>query len=309
MKKIYFMIKLLTFGFILPLIYISCSSKADEVPSGNSSGAFVQVSNPVRTNLTQFSNLNATTVFIKKETVRSTIQGFIKKSMVSIGDFVKPGKELFVIKTRESSATDSGGVMIGKNLFTGEVIIHSHSSGVVTGLMYNEGDYVAESEQLALISVPSSLRLHLDVPFQFVSKINHKTRYSVILPDGKTVYANIENIVPIVDRATQTQKLILYFVNNVSLPESLNVNVLFPVNQVNDALAAPKSAVMSNETMDMFWVMKLINDSTAVRYEIKKGIETDSLLELKNSGLNITDEIVVTGAYGLPDSARVRVVK
>ncbi|MBZ0201000.1 MAG: HlyD family efflux transporter periplasmic adaptor subunit [Ignavibacteriaceae bacterium] len=309
MKRYFNWIKLFTIGLILPLFFSMCSGNIDELPAGSAPGALVKVASPVRTNLTQYSILNATTVFIKKETVRSTIPGFIKKGFVNIGDFVNPGKDLFVIKTRESSASDSSGIMIGEKLYTGEVLIQAHSSGVVTEVLYNEGDYVIESERLALISVPSSLRLYLDVPYQLVSKINRQTRYAVILPDGKTVYAIVENIVPVIDQVTQTQKYILKFVSNITLPESLNVNLLFPVNRVSNAFAVPKSSVMSHETMDSFWVMKLLNDTISVKCKIQKGIETDSLIEVVNSSLNISDRIIVSGAYGLPDTAKITMVK
>jgi hypothetical protein len=67
----------------------------------------------------------------------------------------------------------------------------------------------------------------------------------------------------------------------------------------------PKSAVMSNETQDRFWIMKLIDDSTAVRFDIRKGIENDSLVQIVRPRLDPNDRIVSEGAYGLPDTARV----
>ncbi len=62
---------------------------------------------------------------------------------------------------------------------------------------------------------------------------------------------------------------------------------------------------MSNETLDKFWIMKLIDDTTAVRNDITKGIENDNFVQVLKPELNMTDRIISDGAYGLPDTAKV----
>jgi hypothetical protein len=59
----------------------------------------------------------------------------------------------------------------------------------------------------------------------------------------------------------------------------------------------------------MFWIMKLINDSTAVRENIHKGIETDSLVQILSPRLNKSDRVISSGAYGLPDTSKIEIVK
>jgi multidrug efflux pump subunit AcrA (membrane-fusion protein) len=143
------------------------------------------------------------------------------------------------------------------------------------------------------------------VPYQYVSKINHRSVCTVLLPNGKSVKANIEKVLPSVDPASQTQTFILKLDKGDILPENLNVNVKIPLSYIKGTLTLPKSAVMSNETLEKFWVMKLINDSTAVRIDIQKGIENDSLIQILDPQLNLNDQIIVDGAYGLPDTASV----
>ena len=55
--------------------------------------------------------------------------------------------------------------------------------------------------------------------------------------------------------------------------------------------------------------MKLINDTTALRVDIQKGVENDSLVQILSPKLSTEDRIVKTGAYGLPDTAKVEIVK
>ncbi len=70
-----------------------------------------------------------------------------------------------------------------------------------------------------------------------------------------------------------------------------------------------KKAVLSDETLNTFWVMKLINDSTAVKVPIQKGIETNDNVEILSPKFSVQDKILLSGNYGLPDTALVIVQK
>jgi hypothetical protein len=71
------------------------------------------------------------------------------------------------------------------------------------------------------------------------------------------------------------------------------------------AAVLPKSAVLGNETQTDFWVMKLINDTTAIKVTVTKGFENNEEVEIKEPVFLKTDRIILTGSYGLPDTARV----
>ena len=66
---------------------------------------------------------------------------------------------------------------------------------------------------------------------------------------------------------------------------------------------------MTNETLDRSWIMELINDTTATKVDVKTGIENDSLVQIIKPDINMDAKIIYDGAYGLPDSAKVSVVK
>ena len=292
--------------FILSLIFlISCSSGSKDNSTPVESGTPVKIVNPFKANLTEYINLNANTIFLNKEIVRSTFQGFIEKIYKNIGDEVSIGDPLFLIRTKESAAMDTLKINIGDKLFKGNITIKAQANGILTYLNYNTGDFVSEGEQLAIISKPSSLRINLNVPYQYVLKINLNSICTVMLPDGKTVKARIQKVMPSVDEASQTQTYILKLDKDENLPENLNVSVQIPISYAKEALTVPKSAIMSNETLDNFWVMKLINDTTAVRVDIQKGIVNDSLVQIIKPQLDLTERIISDGAYGLPDTAKV----
>jgi hypothetical protein len=67
--------------------------------------------------------------------------------------------------------------------------------------------------------------------------------------------------------------------------------------------------VQSNETQTEFWVMRLSTDNLAVKVPIRKGIETDSLIEILVPVFNRSDRFVAKGSYGLPDTAQIEITK
>jgi hypothetical protein len=67
--------------------------------------------------------------------------------------------------------------------------------------------------------------------------------------------------------------------------------------------------VLTNETVDNFWVMKLINDSTAVKVPIVKGISTDTHVEILSPKFAKDDKLVNSGNYGLPDTTYVKITQ
>jgi hypothetical protein len=75
------------------------------------------------------------------------------------------------------------------------------------------------------------------------------------------------------------------------------------------AATLPKNSVLSNETQSEFWVMKMINDTIAVKVPVKKGLESGDSVEIVSPEFSPKDKILLSGNYGLPDTALVTVQK
>ncbi len=69
----------------------------------------------------------------------------------------------------------------------------------------------------------------------------------------------------------------------------------------------PKEAVLGNETQTEFWIMKVINDSTAIRINIRKGYENNNEIEIIEPGFLESDRIILSGNYGLSDTAGISI--
>ncbi len=306
MKKIFAYIILIMISMSL----ISCSGNEDQNNAEvQNSGTPVTVTHPEITSLSDYVELNGNTVFLTKEIVRATFQGFIKDVYKNIGDSVKAGENLFQIKTMESEAADSLKISFGNKQFKGTINLKAQSNGILTELNYHQGDFVSNGEQLAEISNPSSIRIDVDVPFEDVYKIKIGNKCKINLPDNKVLQGVIDRNIPKVDSITQTQTYYIKLIKYEPLPENLNVKVKISFNSADNVVAVPKSSIVTNVTQDSFWVMKLINDTTAVKNNIVKGIENDSVVQVLNSDLKPNDRIVLSGAYGLPDTSKVEIVK
>jgi hypothetical protein len=295
--------------FIVIIVLLVGCKKTDEGKSDAAIGSPVVVGAPQYKALTEYLELNASTTFLKKEIVRATFQGYIRKTYKDVGDHVDEGEPLFLLKTKEAAANDSARIDLGGVRFSGEIQIRAKSTGVLAQKNFNTGDYVNDGEQLAVVSNPSSLRIVLNVPYQNVVAIRLNSSCVIVLPDNATCAGVIRRRIPSVDVNAQTQSFLIELSSKISLPENLNLVVKIPGRVYAAATVLPKSAVMSSEVMDEFWVMKLISDTSAVRVAVKKGIEDGDFVQILSPVFSGNDRIVVQGAYGLPDTARVVIRK
>ncbi len=292
---------------IMTAVLISCSGRKTNETEDISPAVEIFAGRPVIKNMQDYIGLNATTRYLKQEIVRSTLQGFIERNYKSIGDRINPGDVLFLIKTKEASFTDSINFKVGNSDFTGNVRIKAKTGGILTELFYQAGDYIADGEQLALIVDPSSLRIMVNVPYKYDRFIRINDVFDTRFPDGSSYKARVVGKIPEVDPASQTQSYILVINKKNGIPANLNLIVSVPVKTEKNALALPKSAVMANEIQTEFWVMKIINDSTAVKMPVVKGIENDSLVQVVSPVIDTNERFIIDGAFGLPDTAAIKI--
>jgi RND family efflux transporter MFP subunit len=223
------------------------------------------------------------------------------------GDHINNGAQFCTIKTKEQDALkDVDSREPSLRQFQIPLDVQSNVSGVLTSVNYSKGDFVNEGDILATVTDPSSLVLVVNVPYEYHTYVYRGRSCTVKFPDGKVIQTTIQEEVPFIDSASQTQSFLIRFPGNQLLPENMNLIVHIPVQQKLNALSLPLEAIQTNETQDEFWVMKLVNDSIAIRLPVTVGLQNDSLREII-SGISINDKIIVKGAYGLTDSALVKV--
>ncbi len=269
----------------------------------------VTIVQPVQQSLTDYLQLNANTVFQKKVVVRANITGYIIALPWKVGDRIVSGAVFCTIKTKEQDALKNIDQREPSlNQFQQPIKIVTSARGFITAVNYIQGDFVNEGDILATITEPSSLVLSVNVPYEYNRYVYNGRSCEVQFPDGKKINAAITLSIPVIDAASQTQQFFIHLPINQQLPENMNLLVRIPMKQKINAICLPLEAIQTNETQDEFWVMKLANDSLAVRVPITVGSQNDSLKEVV-SGVGLKDKIIVQGGYRLADSSLVSIEK
>ncbi|MEO8148346.1 MAG: HlyD family efflux transporter periplasmic adaptor subunit [Bacteroidia bacterium] len=254
-------------------------------------------------------SLNATSSYQVKNIVKASVTGYIEKSLIHIGDYVQAGKTIFAIITKEADALKNYSGKDSLMQFKSSLTIAATISGIITEVNKQQNDFVTEGDQLAVIAQQSSFVFMLNVPFELNKYAAIGTSCNVFLPDSTIIKGVISSKLSMVDAVAQTQSYIIKISSNTKLPENLLATVQLFKNTKPTAQVIEKSAVLSNETMESFWVMKLINDTTAVRVPVNKGIVTEDKIEILSPIFNESDRILNSGHYGLADTAFVSVGK
>lgn len=250
--------------------------------------------------------LNAVSVFQKKSVIKSNVNGYVEEEMISPGETVSNGQLLFVMKTKEAQVL--GGQAIDSALqFTGVIPIKASQNGFITQLDHQQGDYVMDGEQLCIIADRNSFVFQLEVPFELTPYVKVGHSCGVVLSDGQHITGRIASRVPMVNPVTQTQLYIIKIGSAIHLPENLIAKINITKSVIPDATVLPKSALLTDVNQTQWWIMKMINDSTAVRIPVEKGLESDSMVQIITPQFSSSDRILTSGNYGLPDTAFVSV--
>ena len=260
--------------------------------------------------IAEYVELNATSSFMERAIVKASINGYIQAETPQNGKYVRAGQVLFTLVTKEFKAIGNVINKLDSSFkFTGITSIRASKSGYISVLDHQNGDFVQEGEQLAIISNNKSLVFLMDVPYELNASVRNQKNVQLILPDGEILNGSVSSALPSVDSVSQTQRIIIRVNPSHPIPENLIAKVKIIKTAQSEATSLPKEAVLANETQEEFWVMKLINDSTAVKVVVEKGMETSDRIEIKHPKFDTKDRIVVTGNYGLADTAKVKIVK
>ena len=302
MKKIIF--------FYSILLFISCAHKEEQQEESAS-----EVVSPVTLTsishapLTEYLELNATSTFLQKNVVKANVNGYVRGANATIGNLVSKGQLLFTLRTKESESIGNAVNALDSSFqFSGTIQIKAPTAGFIAEVNHQIGDYVQDGEQLAIVSDLQSFVFVLNLPYELRPYVLGKKQVLLELPDGKSLTGTITSVTPILDSASQTQNLYIA-VNERNLPVNLVAKVKVEKVSKSNTISLPKPAVLSDEMQKDFWVMKVIDSNTAVKVPIIRGIETTDRVEVISPQFSSDDKFILTGNFGLPDTAKIKIVK
>ncbi len=297
-------------AFLFASVLSGCTSSSE-----NKAEAVTEVKTPVtvttveRNSISENIMLSATSSYLKKNQVKANVTGYIEKSSARVGEYVQAGKPLFYIRTKEAEALSKFHSKDTSFRINGLIEIKAPESGIVTEVNKYVNDYTTDGDALATIAQQNSFVFLMNVPFEFKKYAVVGTACLVVLPDSTKLSGTILSQLSTMDAVSQTQLYQVRVLSNQKLPENLVANVILVKNTKHNTQVVDKACVLSDEIMENFWVMKLINDSTAVKVPVKKGISTDSKIEITSPVFDPADRIIYSGQYGLPDTAFVLISK
>ena len=296
---------------LLSLTLASCKNKEVEAEEEPVEGETpVTVTTVVHEPMQESIELNATSAYLQKWPVKANATGYLQTGNLQLNQYVNVGQNLYTIQTKEAkSIGNSINVLDSTFKFTGINHIRANGAGFISQLDHQNGDYVQDGEQLALITDTRSFVFLLDMPYELRPYILNKHSLQLELPDGEVLAGTITGNMPMMDIASQTQRIMLKVNPTHQLPENLIAKVKLVKTSKTMANSLPKAAILSDETQTEFWVMKMIDSAIAAKVPVEKGIETNDMVEILSPVFSANDKILVTGNYGLSDTAKVKIVQ
>jgi len=151
--------------------------------------------------------------------------------------------------------------------------------------------------------------VRVNMPFEYNVLLTRGRKCTILLTDNTVIEGSVARIFPVVDDVNQTQAVLIKPETGRPLPGNLNLIIKFLNEKHQQTFIVSRSSLMTNETQTEFWIMRISAGDMAVKIPVSKGIENDSIVEIISPLLNVNDLIIDDGAYGLPDSTVVEVVK
>ena len=273
----------------IAFIFVSCKGSGPAVTDDAEAGVSetpVQVTHISTDELTNYIELNATTTYLQKNFVKANSTGYLKSVSAMIGHYVNKEDLLFTIQTKEAKSIGSSINILDTTFkFSGINKIRAAASGYVTQLSHQQGDYVQDGEQLANISDRTSFVFLVQLPYEFKQYLKGDQPVQLTLPGGTKLNGNVSSFMPSVDTASQTLGVVIRTNSAAMIPENLVAEARIVKTNRQHAASLPKAAILSNETQTTFWVMRVLDDSTAVKTIITKGIDSGDRIEITSPNL------------------------
>jgi len=268
----------------------------------------VTVTTPIKENKTIYITFQAVSRYLQSVNFRARTSGVVTTVFVSPGDEIKIHQPLFIIKPIEMAALEGAGIL-SDNLANSRDTIFSDQPAFTNRVLVQEGDYVQPGSLLAVAFKENSLAAVTYVPFLEVPLIKKNSPCTVEIPGKHNVSSYFQKQLFLADNITQTQPYVVPLPPELKIAGNMNLLVKFKVKEIRDGIFLPKKAILTNEEETLFWIMKMVNDTTAVKIPVTLGWQGKNQTQILSNRVGITDRVITEGAYGLPDTAYVRIAK
>lgn len=254
--------------------------------------------------------LFATAAYLQNSLVTAPIASFITNVHVRIGDRIQRGQLLFELESKERRALGNTPIKYDSSLAGyGKINVKATTSGIIKTVDQQPGSYILEGTTLCTIAQTSGMVFQVNVPFEYIKYVSSGNACTIVLPDSSKHFAVFTKTLVGMNANAQTQTMLARTSENLILPEGLIAKISVSKGGNNNNMQVlPKACVLSDEMMQSFWVMKLLNDSTAIKVPVITGNRNKEEIEIISPHFAANDRILINGNYGLADTALVKVI-
>lgn len=294
-------------------LLLSCKHKqsaADAPAASEEVQTPVTVTTVAITPLSEYVELNATSSYLQNNIIKASANGYLRSVNIKLAQMVHTGQLAFTLQTKEAHALGNTINKLDPSFnFSGIINIRTSASGYIQQLNHQVGDYVLDGEQLAVLTDNRGFGFILNLPYELRPYVTNGKALQIDLPDGRHLNGVVSNIMPTIDSVSQTQSVLIKVASSATIPQNLIAKVRIVKAEKTNAISLPKQAVLTDEAQTNFWVMKMIDSVTAVKVPVVKGMETNDRVEIIRPQFSANDKILLTGNYGLSDTAKVKIMK
>ncbi len=311
--------------FLLAAFVSGCANDAKETPEPP---VVVQV----KTGLVQTGTIEQTVTATGQTSVQKLFQitapltGVIVKFQYFNGDVINKGDVICLVRTKESQAAITGAELLLQNAVTpqqkseaesalnsarknsNEIKITAPFTGILTKKMKNEGEVVAEGEQIGALINDASIIFVANVPASSISKIRRgETAYLKFASrEGKEFIGTVKRIEPTVNAVDQTIPVQIEFNGEHKIFEdALFGEAAILIGRLSNQLIVPVKAVLHNDENNTNSIYLITPDSIAYSVDVDVIQRGDSTIAISSPQLKKGMAVIVEGSYGLPDSTKV----
>lgn len=191
----------------------------------------------------------------------------------------------------------------------GYTVIKSPIEGIVAARFQNAGDIAAPTLPIAQVVDLSRVILNADVPADGNARLRPGqpaeifpvTVNSAFAPQGKGIHGKIISVSPVLDPQTNTYTARILCPNpGLSLKEGMAAKAIITLGWRRGVLAVLAGALVPNPNTMTNSMVYRYQAGTISRAPVRRGIESSGWVEITR-GLREGEDVVASGAYGLPD--------
>ena len=249
--------------------------------------------------------------------IKSPVAGIVAEVSCVEGQRVEKGQTLFSLNyVRKADATIEhallkiaaplSGTVVYVNVRPGEVTDPETLTPLVELINLNRLVVAANIPSSQLSTVKQGQPVEI-VPQQSETRDNFESTDSISANSAPVVLAGTVTFVEDrVNPKTDMGTVDISVPTEAGLRPGQFVRVRIITEERRDCLTVPSRSVVQNETGE--WVVSLVIGKRAVQQPVKVGFREGDRVQVHNLMLQPGDVVVTTGAYGLPEKTKIRIL-